>query len=130
MSRLTGGRYSAVVAPEGLTDIALETPQGERKTLEAWSRGTREQLYLALRFAFVQDYSSHSEPLPIIMDDVLVHADGYQRRRLAAETVAEVAQGCQVLYFTCHPDHAELLASACPGAHRYRVEDARFSRIA
>ena len=54
MGRLTGGRYPTIVAPEGLSEVALESPDGARKGLEAWSRGTREQLYLALRFAFVQ----------------------------------------------------------------------------
>ena len=39
------------------------------------SRGTREQLYLAMRFGLIEEYEARSEPLPIIMDDVFVNFD-------------------------------------------------------
>lgn len=131
MGGLTGGRYAGIVAPSGLDELLLEEQDGSRKGLSTWSRGTAEQLYLALRFAFIEDYnaSPNTEPLPIIMDDVLVHADGYERLQHAAATIARVAQGCQVLYFTCRPEDAALLTRMDPSAHRFRVSDGTFRQI-
>lgn len=129
MGEFTGGRYATLIAPRGLEQVELEERNGARKGVEAWSRGTREQLYLALRLAFVEDYSRHAEPLPIVMDDVLVDADTYERLQWVAATIASVSQSGQILYFTCHPRHADLLAMACPNAHRYRVEDGQFSLV-
>lgn len=131
MQQLTGGRYTGIVAPNGLEEVLLEEQDGARKGLTAWSRGTAEQLYLALRFAFVEDYnaSHNAEPLPIIMDDVLVHADGYARLPHAANAIAQVARRCQVLYLTCHPEHAALLAAADPEARRFRVNSGQFEAV-
>ncbi|MGV3722581.1 MAG: AAA family ATPase [Actinomycetota bacterium] len=128
---MTGGRYRSILAPSGLDDVCLEAVDHSRKAAAQWSRGTAEQLYLALRFAFIEDYCSNPlvEPLPVVMDDVLVHADGYQRLRHAAEAIAALAQEHQVLYFTCRPSDAELLAAADPGARRFRLEDGCFRSI-
>jgi uncharacterized protein YhaN len=129
MAGMTGGRYRAIVAPSGLERVELEEQDYRRKGVGQWSRGTAEQLYLALRFAFIEDYCANPqvEPLPVVMDDVLVHADGYQRCRRAAEAIAALAQRHQVLYFTCRPADADLLAQVDPGAHRFRLEDGVFS---
>lgn len=128
MSGMTGGRYRAIVAPSGLERVELEARDYSRKGMGQWSRGTAEQLYLALRFAFIEDYCANPqvEPLPVVMDDVLVHADGYQRLRHAAEAIAALAQRHQVLYFTCRPEDAELLATVEPEARRFRLEDGVF----
>ena len=55
--------------------IEVVTDRGEIKRPEILSRGTAEQLYLAIRFAYITNYSAHSESLPVIMDDVLVNFD-------------------------------------------------------
>ena len=39
------------------------------------STGTREQLYLAIRLAYVLNYCNRAESLPVIMDDVLANFD-------------------------------------------------------
>jgi len=131
MAGMTGGRYRAIVAPSGLERVELEAQDYGRKGIGQWSRGTAEQLYLALRFAFIEDYCGNPqvEPLPVVMDDVLVHADGYRRLHHAAEAIAALAQRHQVLYFTCRPGDAELLAAVEPGARRFRLEDGTFHAL-
>jgi uncharacterized protein YhaN len=131
MAGMTGGRYRAIVAPSGLERVELEAQDYGRKGLGQWSRGTAEQLYLALRFAFIEDYCANPqvEPLPVVMDDVLVHADGYRRLHHAAEAIAALAQRHQVLYFTCRPGDAELLAAVDPAARRFRLEDGVFHAL-
>ena len=67
------------------------------------SRGTSEQLYLALRFGLVEHFVETSgEPLPIVMDDILVNFDD-ERATRAARSIEELSKTCQIIYFTCHP---------------------------
>ena len=43
--------------------------------VDGMSDGTRDQLYLALRLAYIYSRIAKSEPLPFIVDDILVHFD-------------------------------------------------------
>lgn len=65
------------------------------------SRGTREQLYLAMRFGLIEEYESRAEPLPVIMDDVFVNFDDDRKPRVV-EILSEFAKDRQVLLLTCH----------------------------
>lgn len=96
---LTDGRYSAVFAPENEGFIVQRT-DGARFSPQQLSRGTGEQLYLALRLALAQIYQSPS-PYPFIMDDILVNFDA-TRVEQAVKVCREAAQDRQVLLFTCH----------------------------
>ena len=66
--------------------------------------------------------------LPVIMDDILVNFDP-ERAARAARVLAQAAAGDpatpghQILFFTCHPETAQLLAAAAPEAARFCVED-------
>jgi len=102
-SRITGSQYRHLLAPIGEETIEVLASNGERKKTEELSRGTAEQLYLALRFGYIRSRSENAEPLPVVMDDILVNFDPGRARR-AAEAVHELAAGHQVLYFTCHPE--------------------------
>jgi uncharacterized protein YhaN len=73
--------------------------------LAGLSRGTAEQLYLAMRFALVEHLATQQEPLPIIMDDVLVNFDPERAQRVA-RTIEKVAAERQVIYLTCHAEVA------------------------
>ena len=106
--RFTGGRYARIVAPPGDTSVRVETEGGDGRATEELSRGTAEQLYLALRFGLIEEFASHAEPLPVVMDDILVNFDA-QRAERAALAIRDLAGRHQVLYFTCHPWTAELL---------------------
>ena len=48
---------------------------GEECAVHALSEGSRDQLYLALRLAYVEDYASRSEPPPFIGDDLFASFD-------------------------------------------------------
>ena len=106
--RITGGRYARIVAPPGDASVRIETAGGEGKITDELSRGTAEQLYLALRFGLIEEFARHAEPLPVVMDDILVNFDADRAARAAA-AIRDLADRHQVLYFTCHPWTAELL---------------------
>ncbi len=99
----TDGRYRRIIAPLGREIEGVERSDGVQIALAGLSRGTSEQLYLALRFGLVERFVETSkEPLPIVMDDILVNFDDDRAAR-AARSIEELAKGCQVIYFTCHP---------------------------
>jgi uncharacterized protein YhaN len=76
-------------------------PSGERVHVEGMSNGTRDQLYLALRLASLEKYMESSEPMPFIVDDILVDFDD-ERSEAALSTLAELAHKTQVILFTHH----------------------------
>jgi uncharacterized protein YhaN len=106
--RITGGRYARVVAPPGEPGVRVETEGGEARTTDELSRGTAEQLYLALRFGLIEEFARSAEPLPVVMDDILVNFDA-ERAARAASAIRDLADRHQVLYFTCHRPVATLL---------------------
>ncbi len=107
-ARITGGRYSRIVAPPGDASVRVETDGGEARVTEELSRGTAEQLYLAIRFGLIEEFARHAEPLPVVMDDILVNFDA-ERAERAASAIRDLAERHQVLYFTCHAWTAEML---------------------
>ena len=110
-SGVTGQRYRRLYAPIGEQTITATDATGASKQPGELSRGTREQLYLALRFGLIREFGEHAERLPVVVDEALVNFDP-QRARLAAESFAQLAETNQVLVFTCHPSTAEMFADA------------------
>ena len=107
-SRFTGGRYARIVAPPGDAGVRVETEGGEGRATDELSRGTAEQLYLALRFGLIEEFARHAEPLPVVMDDTFVNFDA-GRAAAAADAVRDLATRHQVIYFTCHAETARVL---------------------
>ena len=101
--KITGGTYRRVSAPLGQRTIVItEAAGGHHKSPEELSRGTREQLFLSLRFGLVRELGQRTEPLPVVVDEVLVNFDPDRALR-AARAFVELSRTNQVLIFTCHP---------------------------
>ncbi len=107
-NRMSEGRYTRVISPLGSADLVIEREDGTRLGPEHLSRGTAEQLYLAVRLALVREYSRHVEPLPVIFDDIFVNFDP-GRTRNSIEAARDLSKTHQVLLFTCHPHFSELV---------------------
>ncbi len=73
----------------------------ERVHVDGMSSGTRDQLYLSLRLASLEKYMENSEPMPFIVDDILVHFDD-SRAAATLGVLAELAKKTQVMLFTHH----------------------------
>ncbi len=102
-SEMTGGRYAGLMAPIGDNTVLAVNKKGEHIAPDALSRGTAEQLYLAVRFGYVRHRAISGEALPVVMDDILVNFDPV-RARHAAKAIQTLSESHQVLYFTCHPE--------------------------
>ena len=77
------------------------------------SDGTRDQLYLSLRLASLLRRAQVAEPMPLVLDDVLIQLDD-QRASAALSVLAEVARSMQVLFFTHHARLVDLAQRAVP----------------
>ncbi len=114
LRQMTNGSYIRIVAPRDTPTLLAETQ--DRRLLDSafLSRGTQEQLYLAMRFALC-DAASSEQPLPLLLDDLFVHFD---ERRLdyTVPVLEDLAQTRQVLLFTCHRHVAQTVASGIPSA--------------
>ncbi len=77
------------------------------------SDGTRDQLYLALRLASLHRHADAGEPLPLVVDDVLIHFDD-ARATAALRELGELSARMQVLFFTHHARLSELAREAVP----------------
>ena len=114
-SAMTEGRYTDVRVPLDNGGISVITAAGDVCSTNKLSRGTAEQLYLALRVGLIGSLGAAGAALPVLMDDVVVNFDP-QRRAGAVAAVAELAAMRQVLFFTCHPETASALVATVPGA--------------
>ena len=112
---LTGGRYPKLHVTVGEQKITVIDETGVRKAPEQLSRGTYEQLYLALRFGLIQSMGEETERLPVIVDEVLVNFDPERARRAAAAFV-DLSRTNQVLVLTCHQWMVDAFKEAAPNA--------------
>lgn len=115
-SAITGGRYPRVFQPLGSDALRIADAQGGEKAPEQLSKGTREQLYLALRLAYMLQYCRSGEPLPIVLDDALVHFDA-RRAEQAMRAIFALGREFQVLFLTCHSHLVELARRIEPEVH-------------
>lgn len=111
-ARLTGGSFSELRIDFGDKDQLVllgQRPDGARAVeISGMSDGTLDQLYLALRVAWLHAWLDKHEPIPFIVDDLLIHFDD-TRAAAALEVLSELSERTQVLFFT-HHDHLRDLA--------------------
>ena len=84
---------------------AFDTLTGRGLAANELSRGTRIQLLLAVRLAFAAT-AERGTQIPFILDEVLCSSDPVRFQAIAECVLAMVANGRQVLYFTCQPSDA------------------------
>ena len=114
-TQITNGRYRQVYAPLGEQTITVTDADGQTKQPSELSRGTREQLFLSLRFGLIRELGQRTEPLPVVVDEILVNFDPDRALR-AAVAFTELSSTNQVLVFTCHPTVVELFRDAASEA--------------
>lgn len=92
---LTGNRYQDIILDK---KIKVVNRYGKKIEVKYLSRATAEQLYFALKLAFVEQIRDQIE-LPILIDDSFVNFDD-DRLDLIKELLDQLSQKQQVLIFT------------------------------
>ncbi len=106
--QITGDTYTRILFPLDEDQVKAERMDQSRVEEHHLSRGTLEQIYLALRLAHLEILRT-DDPMPVLMDDILVNFDPSRARR-TAQVLADFSArtGTQVIFFTCHPGAADL----------------------
>ena len=113
LEAITEGRYRSLALDTSeaaaLTVMSREAG-GQVPCAPPLSRGVREQVHLALRLGIADAADADGEPLPLLLDEALVHWDRARREGLyrAFKARGAVAPGGprQVFLFTCHEELA------------------------
>ena len=116
------GKYSGLVAQpakDGETLIALSAAGGSKSAHEL-SKGTRFQLYLALRVAGYYEFIRARTPVPFVADDIMETFDDF-RAEEAFRLFADMAGVGQVIYLTHHRHLCDIAKKVCPDARIHTI---------
>ncbi|MBZ5497091.1 MAG: AAA family ATPase [Acidobacteriia bacterium] len=96
-------RYEEVKIDPDFRIQAREKGTAELRPAESLSRGTQDQLYLAVRFGVLELLGNRHEPCPCLLDEPFVAYD--HERMCAAFSILEQEAGRrQLILFTCRED--------------------------
>jgi uncharacterized protein YhaN len=114
--QITGGSFDGVRADFDDNGspmlVGVRSAGGEIVPVDGMSDGTADQLYLALRLAGLEDYLAKNEPIPFIVDDILIKFDD-ARATATLKALSELSSKTQILFFTHHRHLVELAKLAC-----------------
>lgn len=103
---MTDNRYEKV-AMEGALPVGFFNQDGNVMECDLLSVGTKDVLSLAIRLAMANYFLKDTDGF-LVLDDPLVDLDPVRQQR-AAELLKAYAKAKQIIIFTCHPSHADLL---------------------
>ena len=111
-ARITLGSFSGLVTDyEDDKQVLLgQRPDATRVGVAGMSQGARDQLFLSLRIAAIEEHLKQREAIPLVIDDLLVQFDD-ARASATLSVLADLAQQTQVLFFTHHGHLCELATS-------------------
>ena len=115
LARFSHGRYTQIRQAEAGQDFRVIDADDRAVQPIDLSRGTREQLYLAVRLGLIEEFAQRGTSLPLVLDEILVNFDPDRMAAVAGE-LARFAEDHQVLLFTCHPEIAQRVQANAPGA--------------
>jgi len=119
---ITRGAFSGLGAEFNADDIpilvGLRSDQSS-VPVGGMSDGSRDQLYLALRLAALDRYIEQHEPMPLILDDLLITFDD-DRTIAILPQLATLAQRTQIFLFT-HHDHLVELCRRTLGENTFHL---------
>jgi uncharacterized protein YhaN len=106
---LTGGSFAGVGQDydADMPRLVGRRPTGEMIPVPGMSTGARDQLYLALRLAYLEDYAGRAEPAPFIGDDLFATFDE-DRTANGLAALAAIGDQIQPIVFTHHRHVAEI----------------------
>jgi uncharacterized protein YhaN len=119
---ITRGAFSGLGAEFNADDVPVLVgvrPDQAKVPVDGLSDGSRDQLYLALRLAALDRYLEDHEPMPLILDDLLVTFDD-ERTKAILPQLADLAKRTQIFLFT-HHEHLVELCRQTLGEDRFKL---------
>jgi uncharacterized protein YhaN len=104
-AQMTAGSFGGFRAEFDQKDypvlVGIRAEENKTVSVAGMSDGTADQLYLALRLASLEQYLNHNEPLPFVVDDILLRFDD-DRSAATLKVLADLSKKTQVIFFTHH----------------------------
>lgn len=101
------------------TLIGLHKQSGSKRAIDM-SKGTRFQLYLALRLAGYEEFAAARPAVPFIADDIMETFDE-PRSEEVFRLFGQMAHVGQVIYLTHHRHLCDLARQVMPGVHIHEL---------
>lgn len=116
LASLTLGSFSRLKMAFDESDVPILVgvrpgPDESEVRVEGMSDGTCDQLFLSLRLASLERYMEQNEPMPFIIDDILVNFDD-DRSEASLKVLAEISKKTQIIFFTHHRHLLDLAEKA------------------
>mgnify|MGYP000243988740 CR=1 FL=1 len=127
-AEMTEGEYQEINPPENIKENDFKTKLSsgkEQGTVDILSRGTKEQLFLAVRFSRIQEIEP---PLPVILDDSLVNFDTSHLEH-AVKIIARLGNSHQIFVLTCHPHLVQHINSYSDNAQYWYLKAGKFKEV-
>ncbi len=118
MEIMTDKKYTSFDVSDGLT-VTFGDENGEQKSIDFLSGGTRDMAYIAVRAALID--MLYSEKPPICFDESFAHQDNVRARAMMKAIGHLAGEGCQSFIFTCRGREASLATEVVHGAGVYRL---------
>ena len=112
---LTNGAYSSLATQaEGQSEalVAIQSAGGSSKQAKEMSKGTKFQLYLALRAAAYEQVAAGGTILPFFCDDIFETFDE-SRTTAACGLLRKIGQTGQAIYLTHHKHVVDIAQKLC-----------------
>jgi uncharacterized protein YhaN len=121
---ISRGAYTGLTTqPEKENEILIANgAAGGSKVATELSKGTRFQLYLALRVAGYHEFSRTRPSVPFIADDIMETFDDF-RAEEAFRLFAKMADTGQVIYLTHHQHLCEIAQRVCSSVKVHQLPD-------
>jgi len=103
LATITHGRYELTLAEGDQTFRAYDTAKQKGFALDELSSGTRVQVLLAVRLAFVEQQEQGAR-LPIVLDETLANTDDLRADVIIQSLIDLAKEGRQIFYFTAQGD--------------------------
>lgn len=125
LAEITDNEYQKIEAAANLEEAEFKTADSEAGSLKntsALSRGSLEQLFLAVRISRIKEIKP---PLPVVLDDSFVNFD---RSHLynTAEIISRLASKNQIFILSCHPHLINLISQLNSSAQYWKLEKGKF----
>ncbi|MER8970641.1 AAA family ATPase [Mesorhizobium sp. M0808] len=119
---ISRGAYRGLATqPDKDTEVLIGIgADGSSKLAQEMSKGTRFQLYLALRVAGYHEFAQSRTPVPFIADDIMETFDDF-RAEEAFRLFADMAKVGQVIYLTHHQHLCDIARRVCPNARIHEL---------
>ena len=118
MEIMTDKKYTSFDVSDGLT-VTFTDENGEQKSIDFLSGGTRDMAYIAVRAALID--MLYGEKPPVCFDESFAHQDNVRARAMMKAINHLAGEGIQSFVFTCRGREASLANEIVHNAGVYRL---------